>query len=75
MVRDCVIFGDMFMTLLTFPRTLEDICYLFKYSGHNVLGNVVTYSFRIEQVYAKSCNCPYVRYMQTRPGCAGSISS
>jgi len=33
-VRDGVVFADVLMALLAFPRALKNPCYLFEYSGH-----------------------------------------
>jgi hypothetical protein len=35
-VRHGVVLSDALMALLAFPRALENICYLFEYSGHYV---------------------------------------
>jgi hypothetical protein len=44
-VRDCMVLGNMLMALFAFPRAFQDICYLFEYSGHYLLGNVITAPF------------------------------
>ena len=50
MVRDGVVLGNMLMALLAFPRAFQDICYLFEYSRHYLLGNVITAPFN-QSVY------------------------
>ena len=47
MVRDGVVFADVLMALLAFPRAFKNPCYLFEYSGHFMFdGNLLPAPFK-----------------------------
>ena len=73
MIRNCMIFGDILMALFAFPGALDDICYLFEYSGHFVSVTSLPLPFLLIGSSLKN-NPAVVRYIQTQLSCAGSIS-